>query len=87
MARIFTVSFLFDDVTYNTLVSVRTTPFYMEYILPSLDQHLLAQLPGNKIISPSFRNFLFPNANEAHSKELMKAITDAVMLHLQAVSS
>jgi hypothetical protein len=67
------------------MVSVRTTPFYREYTLSNLDEPILQQLPGNKIISPSARQFLFPNAGPAHSKDLMNAIINAVAMHLQTV--
>ncbi|MDQ3279248.1 MAG: hypothetical protein M3Q06_13045 [Bacteroidota bacterium] len=86
MARIFTISFSFLGLTYNTVVSVRTTPFYQEYTLSNLEADVLLLLPGNKIISPSTRQFLFPNAGPAHSKELMNAIISAVMMHLQTVN-
>ena len=85
MARIFTISYSFQGVTYNTMVSVRTTPFYREYTLNNLDEHILLQLPGNKIISLSTRQFIFPNAGPASSNELMSAIINAVMMHLQTV--
>ena len=67
------------------MVSVRTTPFYREYTFSNLEEHILLQLPGNKIISPSARQFMFPNAGPGHSKELMNAIINAVMMHLQTV--
>ncbi|HEV7331352.1 MAG TPA: hypothetical protein VGN63_09960 [Flavisolibacter sp.] len=85
MARIFTISYNYQGVTYNTMISVRTTPFYREYTLSNLDEHIQLQLPGNKIISPSPRQFLFPNAGTAHSNELMNTIINAVMMHLQTV--
>lgn len=85
MARIFTISFSFLGVTHNTMVSVRTTPFYREYTLSNLEADILLLLPGNKIISPSSRQFLFPNAGPKHSTELMNTIIKAVTLHLQAV--
>ena len=85
MARIFTISFTYQGLTHNTMVSVRTTPFDREYTLGNLDSHILQQLPGNKIISPSARQFMFPNPGPAHSKDLMNAIINAVTMHLQAV--
>ena len=69
------------------MVTVRTTPFYMEYTLTNLDTELLLLLPGNKIISPSPKNFLFPNASPQHSTELMNSIIKAVAQHMQAVNS
>lgn len=86
MARIFTIQYSFDGETYNSMVSVKTTPFYMEYTLGDIDSSLATLLPGNKIIAPSAKNFFFPNAMPHHSKELMQGITKAVAEHLQTVS-
>lgn len=85
MGRIFTINFTYQGLTHHTMVSVRTTPFYREYCLTNLDEYILQQLPGNKIISPSARQFLFPNAGPDHSKDLMNAIINAVTTHLQTV--
>lgn len=85
MARIFTISFTYQGLPYNTIVSVRTTPFYREYTLSNLSEDILLLLPGNKIISPSTRQFLFPNAGPAHSRDLMNTIINAVRTHLQTV--
>jgi hypothetical protein len=68
------------------MVSVRTTPFYMEYTLSNLQEEILKQLPGNKIISPSARKFIFPNATPEHNRTLMDAIINAVTMHLQTVN-
>lgn len=87
MARLFTINFTYNDASFTTMVTVRTTPFYMEYTLSHLDAALLLLLPGNKIISPSPKNFLFPNAAPEHSTELMNSIIKEVALHMQAVNS
>lgn len=87
MARLFTINFTYNDAPYTTMVTVRTTPFYMEYTLTNLEAELLLLLPGNKIISPSPKNFLFPNASSQHSTELMNSIIKEVALHMQAVNS
>lgn len=86
MARIFTISFTFKGETFDSMVSVKTTPFYMEYTLANLDAGLACFLPGTKLISPSARSFVFPNAQPHHSKELMDVIIKAVTGHLQTVS-
>jgi hypothetical protein len=85
MARIFSINFTYQGITYTTMVSVRTTPFYREYTLGNLESYILEQLPGNKIISLSVKQFLFPDAGPTHSKELMNAIINAVTTHLQTV--
>jgi hypothetical protein len=84
MARIFTINFTYEGETYNTMISVKTTPYYMEYTLSNLDFELKFQLPGNKIISPSPKSFFFPNATPQHSTELMNTIINAMKVHLQA---
>ncbi|RYZ53769.1 MAG: hypothetical protein EOO14_15075 [Chitinophagaceae bacterium] len=86
MARIFSISFTYDDVQHNPMVLVRTTPFYLEYTLSNLADELQEQLPGNKIIAPSTRQFIFPNASPKHNPALMNAIINAVKMHLQTVS-
>lgn len=83
MARIFTISFVYNDEMYNAVVVVRTTPLYMEYTLNHLDIGLLRLLPGNKIISPEPKKFLFPGATPYNSIVLMNSIIKAVSMHLQ----
>lgn len=86
MARIFTICFSYNDETYNSMVTVRSTPFYIEYTLNNLDADLITLLPGNKIISPTPKHFLFPNASSEYSSLLMNSIIKAVASHLQAVN-
>ncbi len=86
MARLFTISFEYNNDQYNLLVTVKTTPYYMEYTLANLTDELQALLPGNKLISPSPKAFIFPNATAAHSRSLMNAISQAVSQHLQTIS-
>lgn len=86
MARVFTINFVFNEKQYHTLVTVKTTPFYLEYTLANLDAELVQQLPGSKIISPSANQFLFANFTPLHSTTLMNAIIRAVSQHLQLVT-
>lgn len=86
MARIFSISFFYENESYGTMVTVRTTPFYMEYTLNNLDPDLLRRLPGNKIISLSSKKYIFPNATAEHSEVLMNVIIKAVAGHLQALN-
>ena len=85
MARIFNIYFNYNDTSHNAIVSVRTTPFYAEYTLNIVDESLLAYLPGNKIISPSPKHFVFPNATPENSVSLMNEIIKAVKNHLLTV--
>ncbi|WP_121356515.1 hypothetical protein [Flavisolibacter nicotianae] len=87
MARIFTISFTYDDALYTTMVTVRTTPLYIEYLLTTLEFDLRLLLPGNRIISPSPGNYIFPDATSDNSALLMKTIIEAVATHMQAVGS
>ena len=84
MARIFTISFYYDNNSYNAVVSVRNTPFYVEYTLTNFNEELLEKLPGNKIISKENGHYTFQNANSEHSEPLMKSIINAVAEHLHA---
>jgi hypothetical protein len=86
MARLFTLSFVYNEVQYNMLVTVKTTPYYKEYTLNNLDPELLLYLPGNKIISPTATHFLFPDTTPQHSTALMAIIIKAVAQHLQTVA-
>ena len=87
MARIFTINFDYDGAFYNAVVSVRSTPFYTEYVLTNFNEELLKSLPGNKIISKGPGHFIFQNANDAHSEPLMKTIIKAVSEHLHATQA
>ena len=86
MARLFTISFRYDDELYNTLVTVKTLPYYMEYTLSDLNEDLQQLLPGNKIISATPGSFAFPDAKAGHSTGLMNAIIKAVSAHMQTVN-
>ena len=86
MARLFTLSFTYNEEPYNTLVTVKTTPYYKECTLNNLDSKLLLHLPGNKIISPTATTFVFPDAKPQHSTALMAIIIKAVVQHLQTVT-
>lgn len=84
MARIFTINFYFDNNSYNAVVSVRNTPFYIEYTLTNFNEELLQGLPGNKIISKEEGHYIFQNASSNHSEALMKSIIKAVSEHIHA---
>ena len=86
MARLFTITFLFNEEPHSTLVTVKTTPYYKEYTLINLSADLLQRLPGNKIISPTDSQFTFPEATSQHSAGLMASIIKAVSQHLQIVA-
>ena len=87
MARIFTISFTYNEARFSTLVIAQTSPLYMEYILFNLAPDLVPLLPGNKIISPSANSFFFPNVSSQHSTVLMNSIIKAIDGHLQVVKN
>ena len=87
MARIFNIYFPHGDLVHSAIVSVRSTPFFTEYTLTNFDEQLLQHLPGNKIISRAADHFIFQNASEEHSTELMTSIIKAVTEHLQATEA
>ena len=87
MARIFNIYFSHDNLVHSAIVSVRATPFFTEYTLTNFDEQLLDYLPGNKIISRSADHFIFQNASDEHSTELMMSIIKAVTEHLQATEA
>ena len=87
MARIFNIYFTHDDQVYSAVVSVRQTPFFTEYSLNNLHDHLMQFLPGNKIISRGPDHFTFQNATSDCSQSLMDAIIKAVAEHLHATQA
>ena len=84
MARIFTINFSYENNYYNAVVSVRNTPFFVEYTLTNFNEDLLQKLPGNKIISKETGHYIFQNASAEHSEPLMKSIIKAVSEHMHA---
>jgi hypothetical protein len=82
MARIFNIYFNYNNAVYNAMVSVRTTPFFTEYIL-DFDEELMELLPGNKIISTSPDHFIFQHASSQESNPLMQEIIRAVSQQAQ----
>ena len=80
MARIFNIYFSYDDLMYNAVVSVRTTPFFTEYSLINFHEDLLKLLPGNKIISRNNGEYVFPGT--VTENPLMAAIIKAVAEHM-----
>ena len=87
MARIFSIYFEHETVQYSALITMRSTPFFTEYVLGMMDENLMELLPGNKIISTAADHFLFPNAEPIHSRSLMNDIISAVAGHLTTVRS
>jgi len=86
MARIFNIYFRHSGLTHNAIVSVRTTPFFTEYILNNISEELMELLPGNKIVSAAPEQFVFQGAAAGHSGVLMEAIIGAVREHLQTLN-
>ena len=87
MARIFNIYFRYNDIMYNAVVSVRSTPFFVEYTLNNLGEDLVPLLPGNKIVSREPQEFIFQDVSSGHSAELMNAIIRAVSEHLHATKA
>jgi hypothetical protein len=87
MARIFNIYFHFNDSMHNAVVSVRSTPFFIEYTLNNFNEDLLRLLPGNKIISRGPQDFIFQDVSSDNSPELMDAIIRAVAEHLHATKA
>jgi hypothetical protein len=84
MARIFNIYFTYDDILHNAIVSVRTTPFFTEYILGNLDEDLRMLLPDNRLFSQAQGEFYFENITTDHSEVLMKVLIKTIAHHLHA---
>ncbi|HEX2609143.1 MAG TPA: hypothetical protein VHK91_17300 [Flavisolibacter sp.] len=83
MARIFNIYFNYDNADFHAVVSVRTTSFFTEYTLNNLDDRLLEQLPGTKILSTGAGEFNFQHVSPVHNNALMKEVIRAVAEHLK----
>ena len=87
MARIFNIYFAFEGMVYNAVVSVRSTPFFTEYMLNNFNEELLELLPGNKILSKAPGHYAFQNVTSENSTALMNAIIKAVAEHMHGVDA
>jgi hypothetical protein len=83
MAQIFNIYFKYEELTYSAMVSVRKTPFFLEYTLHNLPDNILDQLPGNRIISREKQELIFQLAGAVAPNELMSEIMKAVSEHSQ----
>lgn len=86
MARLFSIQFDYQDISYNAMVMVRTTPFFTEYHLGMLDEEVLKQLPDNRILSSSPVHFVFASHNSNASKDLMNQIIRSIADHVQTMA-
>lgn len=68
------------------MVTVRTTPFFTEYSINMLDEDLMQQLPGNKIVSTEPNHLAFKNTPAKDASPLMECILSAVSHHLQTTT-
>jgi hypothetical protein len=83
MARIFSIQFDYEGMVHTAMVTVRTTPFFTEYGISMLDDELMQQLPGNKIVSATPNQLAFMNTSVKEVTPLMECILSAVANHLQ----
>lgn len=83
MARIFSISFRYDEMERSAMISVRSTPFATEYTITMLHEELLEELPSKKILSTSNDHFVFVNHSLEEPTLLMKEIVRALADHVQ----
>ena len=86
MARIFSINFTYENMPLTAMISVRQTPFFMEYTISMLPSDVMLQLPGNKLISTGPNQLIFANATLDESTPLMNEIVRAVADHLQTTT-
>ena len=84
MGRIFSIDFDYEGIGHTAMVSVRTTPFFTEYSISMLNEEIMQQLPGNKIVSTGPNQLFFMNSDTGEQSPLMDAILNAVSVHLQS---
>lgn len=82
MARIFTIQFFFSGALHYALVSVRNNPFFTEYLLTMLDDAVENALPNRRIICTAKDSLQFMDAPAGNDVFLMRAILNALQLHL-----
>jgi hypothetical protein len=83
MARVFNIYFDFEGLTYSSMVAVKHTPFFTEYVL-NIDDELLQHLPSNVIIATCDGDLRFQTGKPHVNASLMRAILLAVADHLKA---
>lgn len=86
MARIFSIQFDYEGIARAAMVTVRSTPFFTEYSINMLDDELMQQLPGNKIVSTAPNHLAFINTSAREATPLMECILNAVANHLQTTA-
>jgi len=86
MARIFSINFLHEGLPQSGMVTVRNTPFFVEYTISMLEDEVAGQLPGTKILSSSASEFVFANATHDEPTELMRNIILAVSQHSHSLA-
>lgn len=87
MARIFSIHFTYHGALQHAMISVRTTPFFMEYTVAMLDESIAAQLPNNKMISTSKGSVVFSDSTDENSPALMQEIIQAVTVQLHVLDA
>jgi hypothetical protein len=84
MARIFTIDFSFENALHHAIVSVRETPFHIEYKITLQTSQLNELLLSDKIISTQPQVFVFANVAAHEYNELMKQLLVAVSEHIHS---
>lgn len=87
MARIFTIRFIYNGNVHHAMIGVRETPFYVEYKLSMLDEHLMSQLPADKLYASETGEIRFANASGNALTPLMKEIIQAISEHMHQVQT
>jgi hypothetical protein len=83
MARIFSINFTYAGMNHSAMVSVRTTPFYTEYSINSLNEELLEILPSTKIISSAPNQYFFEHIPKEKTTPLMEILIKEISLHMR----
>ncbi|MBD0332670.1 MAG: hypothetical protein ICV66_08440 [Chitinophagaceae bacterium] len=87
MARIFSISFLYNGMPHNAMISVQTTPSYKEFHISMMDEDLAELLPQNKIISIEPDHYVFKHPCIDNKKDLMEILLDTVSKHMQTIQA
>ena len=87
MARIFNIYFTYEDELRSAIVSMRSNPFFTEYILGNVDPDLCSLLPSHCTITGYSGQLFFQNPSVHNSPELMNSIIKSLRNHLQATEA
>ncbi len=84
MTRLFTISFMHDDVQYSAVVSVHETTLFTEYILGKVDEKIRDLLPSMLVIETD-TEMCFRHQTGKHPVVLLNDIIESIQSQLALI--